>query len=107
MRCQITIILYNGDERKFALTEADLADLDSGKAAEWLAEEFVSAGAVVPNRLGKILLVDKVIVLARSRAAAEFAEPTPWVKEFLRAVAVTIDRRSITIDLSKSSLILR
>ncbi len=104
MRSQITVILGNGDELKYALSEADLADMDSATATEWLAHEFEAAGGTVPNRLGKLLTLDRVIVLAQGQPEAAFTEPTPWVKKFLRAVAASIGRRSIIIDLRAGSL---
>jgi hypothetical protein len=104
MDYHLTVILRNGDRHEFELTDADLAGLDPVQAHEWLDREFESAGCMPTNPVGKLLLADKVLVLAKTQPEKVFAEPTPWVKEFLRAAAATIDRALITIDLSKHSL---
>jgi hypothetical protein len=104
MGCHITVNLSNGDSHEFELSDADLAGMDARQAQDWLGREFEAAGCVPTNPVGKLLLADKVLVLARTQPEQGFAQPTPWVRDYLRATACAIGRAVITIDLAKHSL---
>ena len=86
------------------LDVADLAGMDARKAQEWLGREFEAAGCVPTNPVGKLLLADKILCLAKTQKDAVYAEPTPWVNSFVRAAAAAIGRAVLTIDLGNHSL---
>ncbi|MBS3917080.1 MAG: hypothetical protein KGZ31_05250 [Sulfuritalea sp.] len=104
MGCHVTIVAGNGERHEFELLDADLADMDARKAQEWLGQEFESAGCVPTNPVGKLLLADKILCLAKTQKDSAYAEPTPWVRQFVRASAAAIGRAVLTIDLGSHSL---
>ena len=73
-------------------------------ADDWLAREFESAGCEPSNPMGKLILPDKVIQLARTVTPRTLAAPTPWLHEYLRAVACALGRPFVSIDLVESKL---
>ena len=104
MGCHVTIIAGNGKQYEFQLRKADLSGLDAREAHDWLTQEFEKAGCVPTNPVGKLLLADKILCLAQTRSDADFAGPSPWANDFLRAAAVAADRDRLTIDLGNYSL---
>jgi hypothetical protein len=104
MGCHVTIVTGNGERHEFELHDADLAGLDARKAQEWLGQEFESAGCVPTNPVGKLLLADKILCLAKTQKDSAYAAPTPWVISFLRAAAAAMGRPVLTIDLGNHSL---
>ena len=104
MGCHVTVVTGNGERHEFELLDADLVGMDASKAREWLGQEFESAGCVPTNPVGKLLLADKIICLAKTQKDAAYAAPTPWVQTFVRAAAAAIDRAVLTIDLGNHSL---
>jgi hypothetical protein len=104
MGCHVTVITEKGERYEFELHDADLAGLDARKAQEWLGEEFEKAGCVPTNPVGKLLLADKILCLAKTQEDSAFAEPSPWVRSFVRAAAAAIGRAVLTIDLGSHAL---
>lgn len=104
MGCHVTVVVASGERYEFELHDADLAGLDGRKAQEWLGQEFEAAGCVPTNPVGKLLLADKILCLAKTQQEPAWAEPSPWAKQFVRAAAAAIGRAVLTIDLGNHSL---
>ena len=56
------------------------------------------------NPVGKLLLADKILCLAKTQKDAAWAEPTSWAKQFVRAAAAAIGRSVLTVDLGSHTL---
>jgi hypothetical protein len=104
MSCRVTVVLADGERLEFDVPARDMATCDSHMAHEWLAREFETAGCVTANPMGKLLLADKVLSLAKTVPVAAFAEPTPWLRDYFKAVACAIGRPVVTVDLANNSL---
>lgn len=104
MACEIVFVLSDGDRYEFQLSDADLAGLDKRAADEWLGREFEAAGCEPANPMGKLILPDKVLQLARTVSAKSLAQPTPWLNDYLRAVACALGKPLVSIDLVEARL---
>lgn len=104
MGCHVTIVAVSGERYEFDLHDAELAGMDARRGQEWLGQEFEAAGCVPTNPVGKLLLADKILCLAKTQKDAAWAEPTPWARSFLRAAAAAIGRDLLTIDLGNHSI---
>jgi hypothetical protein len=104
MACEIVFVLTDGDRYEFQLHDADLAGCNKRLADDWLGREFEAAGCEPSNPMGKLILADKVLQLARTIPARALAEPTPWLQDYLRSVACALERPVVSIDLKESKL---
>lgn len=104
MSCKLIVNLANGDSREFDFSDDELSGLDRHTAHEWLIEEFQAAGCLPSNPVGKLLLADTILVLAKTQPAKVFTEPSAWARTYLKAVAVALDSPVVTIDLPGHSL---
>jgi len=104
MGCHVTVVAESGERYEFELQDADLAGLDARQAQEWLGREFEAAGCVPTNPVGKLLMADKILCLAKTQKEAAYAEPSPWVRQLVRMAAAAIGRAVLTIDLGAHSL---
>lgn len=77
----------------------DTTGLDRHSAMDWLDEEYRAAELEPTNPMGKLLLADKLLQLAKSRPAAEFAQPSAWATEFARCVSAVMQRPVVRLDL--------
>ena len=59
-----SVVLKNGERYAFPLGADDLAAFDAASARHWIAERFLAAGLETPNPMGKMLLVDQILMLA-------------------------------------------
>ncbi len=104
MICTLTIVGSKGRRYEFELTDNDLAGFDAQQARHWLGDEFARAGCVPTHPVGKLLLADEILCLARTRDEAVYARLTPWSRTFICAAAVAIGRPVLTLDLATHSL---
>jgi hypothetical protein len=104
MDCHVTVILKDGESYDFHLTESELSMFSPESAQGWLAREFEAAGCEPTNPVGKVLLVDRILLLAGSRSKSEWEQRSQWVKQFVCAAARAIGRPALTIDTARYSL---
>jgi hypothetical protein len=102
--CHLTIAFADGERLEFELHEADVARFSADAAHQWLGEEFEAAGCVPSNPMGKLLAADKVVGLAKAQPRRVFESPTAWTRDYLCAVAASLGRPVVTIDLANHTL---
>jgi hypothetical protein len=87
------------DERTEWRFEPDLAVPMSGaEARDWLDAQFTRLGSEPLRPSGKLLLADKVLVVARD-AGPGLLSDAAWGRQFARAASVALDRPVVRIDL--------
>lgn len=88
-------------DRVYEIPVHDAAALfDADGARRWLDDEFVALECTPTNPLGKVLLLDKILNVARYGGEARFAHPGPWVERFAAATALLLDRPAILVDVA-------
>jgi hypothetical protein len=101
----VSVVTKNGERYTFHLSAAELAEFATSKdGRRFVGDLFNEAGLETPNPVGKILLIDQILMVALEQKAALWVEPTPEVRKFLAAVAVALGRASVTIDLANYKL---
>jgi hypothetical protein len=101
---QVSVILKNGERYTFPLGAEDIAAFDPADARHWIAERFLEAGLETPNPMGKLLLVDQILLLALNFRPADYDPITPAARRFLCAALQAMGRPSLTIDLAAYKL---
>ena len=101
---QASVILKNGERYDFPIGAEDLAAFDPASARHWIADAFLSAGLETPNPMGKMLLVDQILLLALNFKPSDYNPLTPDVRRFLCAALQAMGRPSLTIDLAAYKL---
>lgn len=97
---QVSVVLKNGERFDYSLGADDLAAFDPAAARNWIAEAFLTAGLETPNPMGKMLLVDQILLLALNFKPTEFDPLTAEARRFLCAALQAMGRPSLTIDLA-------
>lgn len=101
---EVSVVLKSGERFDFPLGADDLAAFDAPAARHWIAEEFGKAGLENPNPMGKLLLVDQILLLAGNIKPVDLRPATPEVRRFLCAALKAMGRPSLTIDLAAFKL---
>ena len=101
---QVSVVLKNGQRYDFPLGAADLAAFEPAAARHWIAEAFLTAGLETPNPMGKMLLVDQILLLALEFKPADYDPLTPEARRFLCAALRAMGRPTLTIDLAAYKL---
>jgi hypothetical protein len=101
---QVSVILKNGERYEFPLGADDVAAFDSAAARHWIADAFLAAGLESPNPMGKLLIVDQILLLALNFRPADYDPVTPQVRRFLCAALQAMGRPTLTIDMAAYKL---
>jgi hypothetical protein len=101
---QVSVVLKSGERFDFPLGAEDLAAFDPASARHWIAAAFLEAGLETPNPMGKMLLVDQILLLALNIKPADYKPLTPAARRFLCAALQAMGRPSLTIDLAAYKL---
>lgn len=104
MDLEVSVVLKNGERYDFLLGADELAAFDAAGARRWIAEAFLAAGLESPNPMGKLLLVDQVLLLALNFKPADYHPATADVRRFLCAALMAMGRSTLTIDLAAYKL---
>jgi len=98
MRSQVIVSWGDAQAYKFDLEE--LEPMPNAAAREWLDQQFVDLGCEPLRLSGKVLLADKVAVVARTAGEAQFCEPAhrAWALAFAQAASATLARPMVHID---------
>ncbi len=101
---QASIIMPGGNRYDIHLAADEVAAVDATTARAMIGEAFAEAGLETTNPVGKILLVDQILLLAREHKEALWAAPDTRTKLFLVAVLAALRRPTVTIDLANQRL---
>jgi hypothetical protein len=96
------VIVSFGDDKEFEykVTAADLAGLKAEDARKWLDREFEDLECDVPNPIGKVLLVDRILSVAKYAGERRFREHRDWAEQFARNAAAVMGREVVRVDVA-------
>ncbi len=66
-------------------------------AREWLDEQFIAMECEPLRATGKLLMADRVVVVAQAAGPAKFAD-SAWSHTFARATSAVLGKPLITVD---------
>ncbi len=100
---EVTVIFGPGKRHEFSIPEATLAGASADEAHRWLDDQWTALGCAPVRPTGKVLVLDKILAVARTAGEARFAERGPWADSYARAVSRVLER-SVTVDVAASEV---
>ena len=101
MRHEVRVLI---DERQdFTFELVGVEPMAPDVARQWLDEQFTQLECEPLRASGKLLLADKVLVVAQAGGAELLADPT-WGQTFARAASAALAKPVITVDLATMSV---
>lgn len=98
MAFQVTVSLGGGREFEFNIVLTDLAGLSRDAAHLWLDKEWLDLECEPLNPVGKILMLDKILSVAKCGGARRFEGDETWARQYARCVALLLDRPAVRVD---------
>lgn len=100
------VIVSFGKDKVFdyKLTPEDLAGFKGDEARKWFDREFQDLECEVPSPMGKVLVVDRILSVARYSGERRFREQPEWAQVFAKNAAVMLGREVIRVDVEKYSI---
>ena len=100
MRSEVTVTVAG---QEFVFPQHDHAPMASELARKWLDDQFVALECEPLRASGKLLMADKVVVVAREAGAERFAD-AQWGPAFAAAVSAALARPTVQIDADNLSI---
>ena len=101
MQSEVRVLLDERSEWIFRLDGQD--PMDRQQASAWLDAEFLALGAEPLRPTGKLLMADKVLVVAREAGRARLDDPA-WNQAFARAASAALAKPVVRVDLQAMSV---
>ncbi|MFC5300805.1 hypothetical protein [Azospira restricta] len=98
MLYQVIVVFGKDKEYEFKMSDADLAGRSAEEARRWFDKEFADLECEPSNPVGKVLIIDKILGVARGGGEARFAAGKDWAHDFARQAALALGRDTIRVD---------
>lgn len=97
-----TVIVSFGtnQEYEFTVQDADVAGIGKDQARAWLSKEFEDLECTPSNPMGKVLVLDMILNVAKYGGESRFEQASDWAKRFAVITAAALDRPAIRVDVS-------
>jgi hypothetical protein len=89
---------------EFKLADTELAGRNAEDARRWFDKEFTDLECEPSNPVGKVLIIDKILSVARYAGEDRFADGKGWAHEFVRNAALALGRDTIRVDVATFSI---
>ena len=74
------------------------------EARRWLDKEFLELRCEPTNPTGKVLIIDKILSIARCGGEQRFIDGKRWATQFARYTALALGRDLIRVDVDGYSI---
>ena len=104
MRSEVTVSWGENATHRFDLDEVQPMTHEAARA--WLDEQFVALDCEPLRASGKVLMADKVVVVAQGAGQDRFALPghAAWAQAYARAVSAALAKPVVRVDVSTLSV---
>jgi hypothetical protein len=104
MRRQVIVSFGADEEFEFQLSPADLAGTTANEARQWFEREFAALECDVATPIGKVLLADFILSVAKYAGERRFRGQRAWAEQFARNAAVLLARELIRVDVVNNTV---
>lgn len=100
------VIVSFGKDREFEFKFGgyDLGGRSVDDARRWFDHEFNQLQCQVATPTGKILIVDRILSVAKYAGEARFREQSAWAEQFARYAAIILARDVIRVDVANYAI---
>jgi hypothetical protein len=100
----VTVLFGKGREYEFQFADSDLAGQTAEQARRWFDTEFNSLECEPSNPVGKVLIIDKILNVAKYGGEQRFKDKKEWSRQFARNAALALARDTIRVDVAEFSI---
>lgn len=95
MRNEVRVLLEDGQEFVHGFDSTEAMSNEGGR--RWLDQEFLRMDCEPLRASGKVLIVDKVVVVAKA-AGAQLLGDAQWLAQFARASVGAVGRPTVLVN---------
>ncbi|MBK7355880.1 hypothetical protein [Propionivibrio sp.] len=98
MLYHVTVSFGKDKQYQFRFSQAELAESTPEEARRWFDKEFADLQCEASNPMGKVLIIDKILNIARYAGEQRFIDGKSWASLFARYTALALARDTIRVD---------
>ena len=87
-----------GFQKSHKFSQSELAESTPEEARRWFDKEYADMKCEPANPMGKVLIIDKILEVARQGGVQRFIDGKSWATQFARYTALTLARDTIRVD---------
>ncbi|AOY93210.1 hypothetical protein BKK79_16435 [Cupriavidus sp. USMAA2-4] len=100
----LTVVFGNGKEFAFTVGDAELAALSEEAGWRWFDREYAELDCQASSPVGKVLVIDKILSVAKFSGESRFTEDAAWAANYARHAARLLDRDKVRVDVSNAAI---
>lgn len=104
MQHHVIISFGKDKEYQFKFSSGDLGGRDVDEARKWFDREFSDLECEVATPTGKVLVIDRILSVAKYAGEARFRDQKEWAEQFAKHAALILARDLIRIDVANYSI---
>jgi len=104
MRGSVIVSFARGREYELRLTAGDKPLPTAQEGEQWLSQQFEEFGCTPRSMVGKVLVLDRVLEVAREAGEKRFRGDIAWTEQYARAVLATLKRESVRVDIADNTV---
>jgi hypothetical protein len=102
---QYVTVSFGADKLfEYRLTADDVAGTTAEQARRWFDHEFAELECDVPTPMGKVLMVDRILSVARYSGERRFRDHPDWAEKFARNAAAMTGREVLRVDVERNTI---
>jgi hypothetical protein len=100
------VIVSFGENREleFKASSAGMQGQGADEARQWFDREFIALECDLPTPIGKLLLADRVLSVAKYAGERRFRDDPHWAQLFARNAGALLGREVIRVDVANQSV---
>jgi hypothetical protein len=100
------VIVSFGKDKEYGyeFSQADLDESSADEARRWFDKEFSELKCEPTNPVGKVLIIDKILNIARNGGEQRFIDGKSWATKFARYTALALGRDTIRVDVENLNI---
>lgn len=104
MRGSVIVVFAPDREYELRITAGDKPLPAAQEGDLWLSQQFEELGCTPRSMVGKVLVLDKVLEVAREAGEKRFAGDIAWAEHYARAVLATLNRESVRVNIAENTV---
>lgn len=93
------IVCFGKDKQyEYKFSQEELTESSPEEARRWFDKEYSDLKCEPSNPMGKVLIIDKILSIARSGGEQRFIDGKTWASQFARYTALALGRDMIRVD---------
>lgn len=100
MQHHVIVTFSKDEEFEYRLSKAELVGISADEARKWFDKEFTVLECEVASPTGKVLIIDRILCVARYAGADRFRGADPWAEQFARHTALILGRDLVRVDVA-------